>query len=140
MISEAASQKEHYFDSILISGVAILVWVCIEAGITLSPWEIFAPIVISLTITSILAFLRKKQRKDKGRNASKVLFDSSLINPVSFGFQCLCVFWLMLLLRKIRGLQEGQVDELLMTALIVGVTIALCFGVLSFIYQKIDRI
>jgi hypothetical protein len=46
---------------------------------------------------------------------------------------------MLILFRKARGLEEGAVEEFLLTGFVTGVTIALCFRVLLFINQKIEK-
>jgi len=140
MINEAKTHKEHYFDAVLISVLATLVWKCFDAGITLSIWEVLLPFLAGLAITSILTLLRKSQHKTSYEETSRLLLNANLICPISFGFQTVCVVWMFILFRKSSVLQEVVVEQILLTSFIVGVIIAFCFASLEFISKSIDKL
>jgi hypothetical protein len=132
-VNEADNQKEFYFETVIVSVIAIFVLGIRQAGIALTLLDMSLPILFGVAMTVALAVFRNKQEKIKTNNVS------SLLNPANVGFQVTCVAWMLILFRKARGLEEGAVEEFLLTGFVTGVTIALCFRVLLFINQKIEK-
>lgn len=133
------NHKEYYFETVIVSIIAIFVLGIRQAGIALTVLDMSFPILFGVAMTVGLAVFRNKQEQIKTNNVSSFLFKSSLLNPANFGFQVTCVAWMLILFRKARGLEEGAVEEFLITGLITGVTIAFCFRVMLFINKQIDK-
>lgn len=139
MIEEAKNQKEHYFYTILISSLAILAWKCSVAGVEFSYWEVFVPFAVGVLTTSVSAYFKYSPKNSHTIKHKKFRFNPDRVNPVSLGFQSVCVFWLIILLRKARVFIEPEVEQLVVTAFIVGFVIALCMDALDFINQRIHN-
>lgn len=140
MIESAKNQKEHYFEAILISVITILVWRCSDAGIDFSYWEVFIPFLVGIVITSILAFLKYSPENPPSKSQADSRFKMNLIHPVSFGFQTVCVIWLLVLFRKTRVLDEAALNQSLIIALAVGVVIAFSLDSMDFINRRVHTV
>ena len=139
MIEEAKNQKEHYFYSILISSLAIFALKCSVAGVEFSYWEVFVPFFVGVLTTAVFAYFKYSPKKSQSKKRTKFRFNPDRVDPVSLGFQSVCVFWLIILLRKARVFIEPEVEQLVVTAFIVGFVIALCMDGLGFINQRIHN-
>ena len=109
-------------------------------GVEFSYWEIFVPFVVGAVITSVFSYYKYSPQKIPNSKHNKFQFNPERVNPVSLGFQSVCVFWFIILLRKTRILDEPELEQLLLTAFIVGFVIALCMDGLDFINQRIHKV
>lgn len=129
---------ERNFDSVIICLLAILVWECNELGIDISIWEVCVPLLIGVVLTVFFTWLKRFTKRESSNAKVSSLVHSDKICSVSIGFQFVCVAWLIIVLRKAHSLEEILVEQILVTALIVGGVIAFSFGVLVFIRNRVD--